>query len=67
MGGNGDQGWCVSLCAADKLWAKHVEAMRWIRGRHVLTVARVGGCSQASSQSQVVFGVEGSEICCVQR
>jgi hypothetical protein len=46
----------------------HVEAMRWwVRGRHVRTVARVGGCSQARLQSQGVVRVEGSEISCLQR
>jgi hypothetical protein len=27
MGGNGDQGWCVSLCTADKLWARGSHAV----------------------------------------
>lgn len=64
MGGNGDQGWCVSLCTADKLWARGSHA---VGSGQACTYGGEGGREFAGVQSQVVFEGEASEISCLQR
>jgi len=45
MGGNGDQGWCVSLCTADKLWA---------RGSHAVDLGQA--CTYSGEGGRVFAG-----------
>lgn len=67
MGGSGDQGWCASLCTADKLWARGSHAVGFGAGTYVRWRGWAG-VRRRGAQSQVVSEEEASsEISCVQR
>jgi hypothetical protein len=56
MGGNGDQGWCVSLCTADKLWA---------RGSHAVDLGQA--CTYGGEGGRVFAGEARRVRSCLKR